>query len=248
MSDTTETFLKIHPKLTNSSTSSITENNKDNVLNLKTIIENKYIKAVLYIILILYASVIAPKLPNWLIPYLDHYIFKILIVFIIGLLATQDPVAAVIATIGVTITYLFISDNKIIDYIKDLDEDEEKPDTCNQTSLQQSNKNIEDFNTNNVVTNYNVNHGEEHVEKHVEEHVEKHVEKHVEEHFNTKNEITNHNVEYFDVLNNKHSYINHVEEHFDILNNNNVEETDDNNEIIDAYDNQTYANNANINY
>jgi hypothetical protein len=104
------------------STTSISNNlefNK-NISNIKKFIENKYVKAVLYIILILYASVIAPKLPDWLIPYLENSIVKIVIVFIIGLLATQDPIAAIIATIGVTVTYLFISEKKFTDYITNI--------------------------------------------------------------------------------------------------------------------------------
>ena len=82
--------------------------------------DNKYIKSILYIILIVYASVIAHKLPEYIITYLENSIVKILIVIIIGFLAIKDQVAAIIATICVAITYLFISENKINNYIKNI--------------------------------------------------------------------------------------------------------------------------------
>ena len=87
--------------------------------------DNKYIKSILYIILILYASVIAHKLPDYIITYLENSIVKILIVFIIGLLAIKDQIAAIIATICVAITYLFISENKINNNIKNIIKNEE---------------------------------------------------------------------------------------------------------------------------
>ena len=82
--------------------------------------DNKYIKSILYIILIVYASVIAHKLPEYIITYLENSIVKILIVIIIGFLASKDQVAAIIATICVAITYLFISEYKINNYIKNI--------------------------------------------------------------------------------------------------------------------------------
>ena len=58
---TTSTFSEIQKKATN-------------------FFNNKYLRAVLYIILILYASLIAPKLPDWIIPYLEYPIVKIFII------------------------------------------------------------------------------------------------------------------------------------------------------------------------
>jgi hypothetical protein len=80
--------------------------------------DNKYIKSIIYIILILYASVIAHKLPDYIITYLENPFVKMLLVIIIGFLAIKDQVAAIIGTICIAITYLFISQNKINNYIK----------------------------------------------------------------------------------------------------------------------------------
>jgi hypothetical protein len=237
ITSTSETFLRDHPKLTGilSSTSNKLKGKYSKVkstvdtylLNFKKNLTSNSVKAVLYIILILYASVIAPKLPNWLIPYLEYSIVKIVIVFIIGLLATQDPIAAIIATIGVSITYLFISENKVTNYIKNMfdnndeKEEEEEEDKKKETFVQSHSTYQPSYQQNEPTMNI--------------------------EYFDTKNESTNHNVEYFDVLDNNHSYINHNVEHFDILNNeqNNSELEK---EMIIAYDDQNYANNANINY
>jgi hypothetical protein len=244
MSDTTstsETFLRNHPRLTRtlSSTSSKLKAKYSKykptvdkyLLNFNNFFQNKYVKAVLYIILILYASVIAPKLPNWIIPYLEYSIVKIVIVFIIGVLATQDPIAAIIATIGVTITYLFISENKVTNYIKNMFDNNENE---NEEENEEENKKKETFVQSRQTSQSHQTYQQQQPTMNIE-------------HFNTKNETTNHNVEYFDVLNNNHSYINHVEEHFDILNNE-QNKNEPEKEMIFAYDNQNYANNANINY
>jgi hypothetical protein len=98
--------------------------------------DNKYIKSILYIILILYASVIAPKLPDYIITYLENPFVKILLVIVIGLLAIKDQVAAIIATICVASTYLFISENKINNYIKNIIINEEI-NNCNNDNKQE---------------------------------------------------------------------------------------------------------------
>lgn len=233
MSDTSETFLSNYPKLTGtkgtkptkptlSSTSSILKefnlNNNEYLLNLKKFFKNKYVRAVLYIILILYASIIAPKLPNWIMPYLEYPIVKILIVFSIGMLATQDPIAAIIATIGVTITYLFISENIFFNNINNIIDTEEENDL--NLLFEQSKKetmNMEHFNSTNENTIQNV-----------------------EEHFDVldeNNSYINHVEEHFDVANINNNN-NNVEEHFDVLN------YDNNNQNV-QYD---YNNEENLDY
>lgn len=98
--------------------------------------DNKYIKSILYIILILYASVIAHKLPDYIITYLENSTVKMLLVVVIGLLAIKDQVAAIIATICVASTYLFISENKINNYIKNIIINEEI-NNCNNKNKQE---------------------------------------------------------------------------------------------------------------
>jgi hypothetical protein len=180
-------------------TSSTANNDK---LNINNILENKYIKAILYIILILYASAVAPKLPDWITDYFEYSIFKMFVVFLIGLLFIQDPIAAMIVTIGITITYLIIAEKKVNNYIKDvmtLNEDDENE---NENEDKYKNKklcklkekfdpiiynekkiNYIDINEKNIIINDNDN----------------------EQYFNN---YINHSEEHFN------NYINHSEEHF----------------------------------
>ena len=204
--DTSQTFLsnfpKINPKLINASSSSSSSASSSSSFNSssssssnfnKKILKNKYVRAILYIILIFYASVIAPRLPDWLIPYLQNPIVKVLIFLIICLLATEDPIAAFIAAIGATITYLFIAENKLINNINNIFNTEKDNENCVESK--EPLMNIDHYNTTRNNEQYNTTRNIEH--------------------FNTKNENTIHNVEYFDVLNSNNSYINHNEEHFD---------------------------------
>jgi hypothetical protein len=216
-------FLKEKPNLNSNLSSELNSNNnshssESSELNKlfkspEKFFKNKYVLAVLYIILILYASVIAPKLPNWITSYLEYPIVKIFIVFLVGILATQDATAAIIATIGVTITYLFISEYKDTNDIQKI-YDKENDETKKQSCVPSVKPKIEQFNTKKVNTTRNVE--QFNTTRNVEQFNTKKVNttRNVE-HFDTKNEKTSHNVEYFDVLNNNNkNYINHVEEHF----------------------------------
>lgn len=149
------------------------------------IMENKHFKAVLYIILILYASVIAPKLPEWLMNYLDNPIIKMFIIFLIGFLFTQDTNAAIIATIGVTITYLIIAQTKVNNYAEDVVKEKKQckikkeinPITNNEEIIVNNNENfyinhtVEDFNNtnNNKYINHTVEHFNNNYINHTEE-------------------------------------------------------------------------------
>ena len=86
MSDTSQAFYQMQPKLTNNF-DSVSVSSKSNKKFFK---KNKYFKTILYIFLILYAAAIAPKLPNWITVYFEYTITKILIVFLIGLLSFKQ--------------------------------------------------------------------------------------------------------------------------------------------------------------
>jgi hypothetical protein len=180
-----------------SSTFQKIQNNTTNFFN------NKYLKAVLYIILILYASVIAPKLPDWMIPYLEYPIVKIFIIFIIGLLATQDATAAIIATIGVTITYLFINDLQHTKYIQNINNKEKEKEKKMCIPIKKSVEKFKNTKSESDIHPYPypndsglfpINYGN------------------VQENFNTGNVKTIKNIEHFDVMHNNNSFINHIEQ------------------------------------
>jgi len=182
-------------------------------------LDNKYVKAVLYIILILYASIIAPKLPNWIMPYLEEPFVKIFIVLLIGLLATKDPTAAIIATIGVTVTYLFIKDYKFSNIIKNIDYDENKAaiekKLCSPSAPIAPNapnapitpikKTVEQFN---IYENF-----EDAGDVRDTEDAEYAKNAKYGINFNTSNDDTIQNIEHFDVMHNNNSFIDHREEY-----------------------------------
>lgn len=181
------------------------------------LLDNKYVKAVLYIILILYASVIAPKLPNWIMPYLEEPLFKIFIVLLIGLLATKDPTAAIIATIGVTVTYLFIKDYKYTNIIKNITNNEIKEikefkeaKLCDQTKKTVE-KTVEKFNTygDSAENAENTENDEDAGNIKSIYNTEQNI-----EYFNDDEYENNDNyVEHFDVMHNNNSFIDHREEY-----------------------------------
>ena len=171
------------------------------------LLNNKYLKAVLYIILILYASVIAPKLPNWIIPYLEYPIVKMFIIFIIGLLATQDPTAAIIATIGVSVTYLFITDLQYTNYITNISKKENKENKMcipNKKPIEQFNENSYHSINENMIRNAN------------NPEIESNSYTYDQNQNYNQNHDQNHdqNIENFDVMHNNNCFINHIEEHF----------------------------------
>ena len=187
------------------------------------LLDNKYVKAVLYIILILYASVIAPKLPNWIMPYLEEPLFKIFIVLLIGLLATKDPTAAIIATIGVTVTYLFIKDYKYTNIIKNITNNEIKDikefkeaKLCDQNQTKKTvEKTVEKFNTygDSAENAENTENDEDAGNIKSIYNTEQNI-----EYFNDDDEYEYENngiqnVEHFDVMHNNNSFIDHREEY-----------------------------------
>ena len=178
-----------------SSTFQKIQNNTTNFFN------NKYLKAVLYIILILYASVIAPKLPDWMIPYLEYPIVKIFIIFIIGLLATQDATAAIIATIGVTITYLFINDLQHTKYIQNINNKEKEKEKKMCIPIKKS---VEKFK--------NKSESESDIHPYPHPNDSGLFPINYQENFNTGNVKTIKNIEHFDVMHNNNSFINHIEQ------------------------------------
>jgi hypothetical protein len=75
---------------------------------LSTIKDNKYARAILGMILVLYAAKAAPKLPNYLVKIFDNPIFKILFMFLIGYLVLREPAKPSVALITAIVLFLTI--------------------------------------------------------------------------------------------------------------------------------------------
>ena len=177
-------------------------NNNINHLNLDYLLSNKYIIAVLYIILFLYASKFAPKIPDWIAIYLENLIVKIIIVFIIGFLTTKDLKVAIIVTICLNVIFLLISENKITDSIKKF---LIESNNCN------NNKDNKDVNKedNNKEDNKDVNKEKENFLQYLQSYQEYNPTINIDT-IDSKNELTNHNINIIEDFNSKNELINHT--------------------------------------
>ena len=75
------------------------------VSNLMSYVDNnEYISAALALFLVLYASLAAPKLPEYIARLFENPIFKLLIFFLIAYSAKKNPTVAIIAAIGLMVS------------------------------------------------------------------------------------------------------------------------------------------------
>jgi hypothetical protein len=84
------------------------------------IIEQKYVKTAIYLFLILYAGLAAPKLPKYVSMLFDNFVFRLFIMFLIAYLSVKDVGAALLVAIGLTITLLTLNHHKVNDAIINL--------------------------------------------------------------------------------------------------------------------------------
>ena len=63
-------------------------------------LDNEYVNAGLFVFLILYASVAAPKLPEYVAKLFDNTAFRLLIFFLIAYISQKSPSVAVVAAIA----------------------------------------------------------------------------------------------------------------------------------------------------
>jgi hypothetical protein len=184
--------------------------NNINHLNLDYLLSNKYIIAVLYIILFLYASKFAPKIPDWIAIYLENLIVKIIIVFIIGFLTTKDLKVAIIVTICLNVIFLLISENKITDYIKKfLIESNNCNNNKDNKDVNKEDNNKEDNKDVNKEDNKDVNKEKENFLQYLQSYQEYNPTINIDT-IDSKNELTNHNINIIEDFNSKNELINHI--------------------------------------
>jgi hypothetical protein len=76
-------------------------------------LENKYIAAGLSLLLILYASLAAPKLPYMIARLFDYTIVKVIMFFMLVYISRKDPTIALIAAVGVLVSLMALDRIKI---------------------------------------------------------------------------------------------------------------------------------------
>jgi len=76
-------------------------------------LDNEYINAGLSLFLILYASMVAPKLPGFLVNLFDNYLFKFLMFFLIVYVSRKDVTIAIICSVAVMVSLLALNRIKL---------------------------------------------------------------------------------------------------------------------------------------
>ena len=82
------------------------------VKNYMSVFDNQYVSAVLAIILIAYAGIAAPRLPESIANLFDYAIVKLVIFFLIAYMAQKNATVAIIAAVGVLISLMTLSTYK----------------------------------------------------------------------------------------------------------------------------------------
>lgn len=84
------------------------------------LLEQKYVNTALYLFLILYAGLAAPKLPSYISKLFNNAIFRVLILFLIAYLASKDVEAAILVSVGLVITLMTLNHHKVNEKITSL--------------------------------------------------------------------------------------------------------------------------------
>lgn len=95
-------------------------------------LDNEYINAGLSLFLILYASMVAPKLPNFLVNLFDNYLFKFLMFFLIVYISRKDVTIAIICSVAVMVSLLALNRIKLNESMANIGTGEEGCGCCDK--------------------------------------------------------------------------------------------------------------------
>merc|ERR1712196_384163 len=84
-----------------------------------TIVDNEFISATLSLFLILYASQIAPKLPNNVIKMFDNILVKLALFFIVVYVSNKNASLALTVSIAVMATIIIINNKNCVENISE---------------------------------------------------------------------------------------------------------------------------------
>lgn len=73
------------------------------------LLDNKYVAAMVRVFLILYASLVAPKLPSGLAALFQNAVFKVLVLFLIVYVGMKDPTVALLVAVGFTVSMVTLN-------------------------------------------------------------------------------------------------------------------------------------------
>jgi len=94
----------------------IVENSNEMINSvLRPVTENTPAQLVLKLFVILYASLVAPKISSSFAPYINNMYFTILFLALIVWLFTKDPTMSILIAVGYYITISYLTQNSIIE-------------------------------------------------------------------------------------------------------------------------------------
>lgn len=74
--------------------------------SIKSLLDNQYVSGTLIVFLIVYASMIAPKLPERILKLFDHILVKLVMLFLIVYLMKKNVTVALVASIALVVTVI----------------------------------------------------------------------------------------------------------------------------------------------
>ena len=86
---------------------------------MSTVFENKYSSTIVTVIILLYASLARPKLPNFMVNLFENPIFRVLFLSLIVYKGNRDPLFSIMIAIAFTVTMNLISQQKFFENFAD---------------------------------------------------------------------------------------------------------------------------------
>jgi hypothetical protein len=89
-----------------------------------SVLDNQIVSSVLGLFLVLYAGLAAPKLPRKIAELFDNMVFRVVILFLVAYMSSKNKSVALIAAVGLMISFQTLNRHKINDKIVKIMEEE----------------------------------------------------------------------------------------------------------------------------
>lgn len=84
------------------------------------VLDNKYVAGMVRVFLILYAGLVAPKLPSGLAKLFQNAAFKVLVLFLVVYVGMKDPTVALLVAVGFTVSMVTLNKLETVDSLGSL--------------------------------------------------------------------------------------------------------------------------------
>jgi hypothetical protein len=111
-------------------------NRVNSVLNeALSVLDNNVVSSVLGLFLVLYAGLAAPKLPRSVANLFDNTVFRVLVLFLVAYMSSKNKSVALIAAVGIVVSFQTLNRHKINDKIVNIMENEVEVDDINEEEI-----------------------------------------------------------------------------------------------------------------